>query len=157
MAKDCNVITTIMSIIGTLLGVVLGVFLPKIINRGKLKIFKKHFSINYYEGDGAGNLNKPQSKFTSETIVAYISLELDVYNSASDQKIAKDINCQVGNQTFNFYNGRSEFKILNMPPKTISNFKLKVVIKEKLEMLEQAVIYLHYKTDKSVSKKVKLK
>jgi hypothetical protein len=144
------------TIIGTLLGVVLGAFLTIIINSGKLKIFIKDLSINYLESDGAGGLIV-QSKFTSETKEASISIELDVYNSASEQKIAREIICQIGNQTFNFYNGREKFKILNVPPKTIINFKLSVPIREKLEMLEQAVINLQYKTDKSVSKRVKLR
>jgi len=156
MAKDCNLITTIIGFIFTLMGVVLGAFLHKIINSGKLKIFKKCLSIEYAESDGGAGF-RGKSKFTPETKFASINLELDFYNSASEPKIARDINCQVGNQNLSFYNGSSEFIVLNVPPKTILNFKLNVKVEKKLEMLERSMIYLNYKTDKNVAKRFKLK
>jgi hypothetical protein len=158
MFKNPSIIAASIGVIGTLLGVTLGFFLNLFKSSGKLKIYINKVTITYSERDNQGGMFTKEQK-TSKSERATILLDLDVYNSASEYRIMREIKLRIETndnkktiklrdestrRAGSFMIKIDDFKVITIAPKAIINLNLSGTITENLDYLDNSKIFLQY-------------
>lgn len=155
MKIENNLLPAIIGVVGTLSGVVLGTFLNRFFSSGKLKVYITQFKISFIENTGYGGIIRAKD-ITPNTLYASIIIGLEVYNSASDHKILRDIYLieQHNNEIITYplkdktYNPKGLFEVISISPKTIYKIDLLTSIEKDLNKIKSSNFYLHYKNHK---------
>jgi len=152
MNIDNNLLPAIIGVVGTLSGVILGTFLNRFFSSGKLKVFITQYNNSFIENTGYGGIKKT-TEITAMTMYARIIIDLEIYNSASDHKILRDIYLieQYNKELFKYplkdmtRKSSGLFEVISISPKTIYKVNLLTTIDKDLDKIKSSKFYLHYK------------
>jgi len=170
MVRNLAITVALIGVSGTLLGVALGFFLNRLASLGKIKIFIKSHSLHYSERDNQGGAITTES-LTPNSNRATFSFDLEIYNSASDFKIMRELSLVVLNRSKketiplmdnatrrldSYRTMIDNVQPITLPPKTIITLSLAAFIKENLNSLSESQFYFKYENHKKKSKLIKI-
>jgi hypothetical protein len=158
MFKNPSIIAATIGVVGTLLGVTLGYFLNLFKSSGKLKIYINSVTITYSERDNQGGMVSKEKK-TSNSERATVLLDLDIYNSASEYRIMREIMLRIESNDHkktvilrdestrragSYMIKIDDLKVITIAPKAIINLNLSGTNKDDLDNLDNSKIFLKY-------------
>ncbi len=171
MENNLAITVALIGVGGTILGVGFGFFLNRLSSLGKIKIFIKSHSLHYSERDSQGGSISTES-LTQKSDRATYSFDLDVYNSASDFKIMRELSLVIQNKnhketislkdntTRRLESGRimiDNVLPITVLPKSIIRLSLVAFIKDNLQSLSESSFYFKYESHTKKSRLVSIK
>lgn len=158
MATNCENLSAIIGVGGTILGFILN----QAIRIGKIKVFVNNIHEKIYTLDENGN---PSETNTIDRNTESVTINLDVYffnTSSFKQKIGRDFHIMFRTPKGNVNkeiidNDGNEFTHINLKPNEVIKYDLQVHLKEDLEVYKELDFYLIYKDNRDCTKKIKIK
>jgi hypothetical protein len=163
-------LSSVLGIIGTILGTFLGFFLQRISRLGEIKVFQNSLALKIYESDEMGGyINVLEVTKDEDDFYSLLDFDCDFYNSSeSSNMIARDINLSLktGGKTINRRFGITktdnksgtypDLVNLNLTPKQLVNYQLKVGFQNMIFNLNDVSFKITYKDKKNKLREIKI-
>ncbi len=168
---ECNVLTAIIGVFGTLAGIILGFILNRIIKTGKLKFYINDMKIVFSVPDGYGGANETEA-VTETSKSATIIIDFDIYNQSSDYKIMREICFSLEHEgksrTFEMMDLATRrtpsqitfidrLVVLTVPPKSLLKYSTESIITDDLYKVKGSKKFIQYRDHKNKLKTINIK